>query len=287
LLGLAVAASLGAHVAVAGLLWVRHPPQPKAGAVVAVQIVSQAGQRVAARRPSPSQAARAGRAHAAEALERPPPVPVPPEAKTPAAPRGAAAVAAVPQPPQPSPLAPAPIVAADALKPKPLRRARSASAAALAAPHPVAARGRTRARAQARHAAAAPTPARGRTPIIAADADSAAPGAGPPGAGPAGAGPAGAAGSSPPRYGLGSAANPIPDYPDIARDRGWEGLVVLSVAVASDGRAESVSVARSTGHDVLDRAARDAVRRWRFEPARRAGMPVAATVEVPIRFRLD
>jgi protein TonB len=93
--------------------------------------------------------------------------------------------------------------------------------------------------------------------------------------------------SSPPRYGVGSAANPAPRYPEMARERGWEGLVVLAVNVAADGRAESVSVSRSSGHRVLDQAALEAVRAWRFEPARRGGLPIAGNALVPIRFRLE
>ena len=62
---------------------------------------------------------------------------------------------------------------------------------------------------------------------------------------------------------------------------------MLTVAVSAAGAAETVSVARGSGHSMLDRAALEAVRRWRFEPARRAGMAAPGTVSVPIRFRLD
>jgi protein TonB len=80
--------------------------------------------------------------------------------------------------------------------------------------------------------------------------------------------------------------NPSPPYPESARRRGVEGLVVLEVRVSAAGAPDSVQVSRSSGHDLLDRAAADAVRRWRFTAARRAGVAVAATVEVPIRFSL-
>jgi protein TonB len=62
---------------------------------------------------------------------------------------------------------------------------------------------------------------------------------------------------------------------------------MLTVSVAADGRAERVSISRSSGHSLLDASAVDAVRRWRFEPARRAGAPIAGTATVPIRFRLE
>ncbi|AGA34383.1 Ferric siderophore transport system, periplasmic binding protein TonB [Thioalkalivibrio nitratireducens DSM 14787] len=80
--------------------------------------------------------------------------------------------------------------------------------------------------------------------------------------------------------------NPEPVYPAAARSRGMEGLVLLEVEVGADGRVLSVTVHSGSGFRVLDAAAQDAVRRWHFEPARREGRPVVATVEVPIRFRL-
>jgi protein TonB len=72
----------------------------------------------------------------------------------------------------------------------------------------------------------------------------------------------------------------------VARRMGFEGTVVLRVVVAADGSPESVAVLQSSGHDVLDTAALDTVRsRWRFVPARRNGIAVEDSVQVPIRFR--
>lgn len=90
----------------------------------------------------------------------------------------------------------------------------------------------------------------------------------------------------PPRYLAGGEANPWPRYPPAARRRGIEGEVLLRVSVGVDGTAETVEVLRSSGHALLDREAQEALRRWRFEPARAAGQPVAATVEIPVTFRL-
>ncbi len=89
-----------------------------------------------------------------------------------------------------------------------------------------------------------------------------------------------------PRGGARGGGNAIPKYPSRARRRGWEGRVLLVVRVRADGAAATVRVASSSGHGILDRAARDAVRRWRFNPARRAGISVAASLEVPVTFRL-
>jgi protein TonB len=76
------------------------------------------------------------------------------------------------------------------------------------------------------------------------------------------------------------------DYPAEARRRGWQGEVVLRVEVSAEGRADAVAILRSSGHAVLDEAALAAVRLWRFRPATRGGVPVAAPADVPVRFRL-
>jgi len=85
-----------------------------------------------------------------------------------------------------------------------------------------------------------------------------------------------------PRY----AENARPDYPQLARLRGYQGVVVLLVEVLADGRAGRVEIRRSAGHDILDRAALEAVRTWKFEPGRREGRAVTMSVEVPVRFVL-
>jgi len=81
--------------------------------------------------------------------------------------------------------------------------------------------------------------------------------------------------------------NPRPAYPFAARRKGIEGRVVLRVSVLASGGVASVAVERTSGSKLLDRAALDAVRRWRFSPATRLGQPVVSTVRVPITFRLD
>jgi len=87
--------------------------------------------------------------------------------------------------------------------------------------------------------------------------------------------------SASPAYG----SNPQPPYPMAARRMGLEGTVILRVVVAPDGTPTSVAVLQSSGHDVLDASALETVqKRWRFVPARRNGIPVEDSVQVPIRF---
>jgi protein TonB len=83
------------------------------------------------------------------------------------------------------------------------------------------------------------------------------------------------------------ASNPKPDYPSIAKDRGWEGKVLLKVEVSAAGHSESVNIHKSSGHEILDEAAVEAVKQWKFIPAKRGDTPVASSVIVPITFKLD
>lgn len=91
---------------------------------------------------------------------------------------------------------------------------------------------------------------------------------------------------SEPRFAAQGLANPAPRYPYMARRRGQEGRVILRVQVNAAGHAEAVSIWQSSGYRVLDDAALDAVRKWRFIPAHRAGKPVSGLVEVPVAFKL-
>lgn len=86
----------------------------------------------------------------------------------------------------------------------------------------------------------------------------------------------------PPRY-LNAAR---PAYPIHARMRGYEGMVLLAVKVTTEGRAGEVRIKQSSGYAVLDQSALNAVRTWRFEPARKMNTPLAMTVDIPIRFSL-
>ena len=77
-----------------------------------------------------------------------------------------------------------------------------------------------------------------------------------------------------------------PSYPNSARRLGIQGMTTLRVYVAADGRVGDVQVQESAGHPDLDNAAADAVKRWRFEPARRGTEPVGVWVLLPVEFRL-
>jgi periplasmic protein TonB len=77
-----------------------------------------------------------------------------------------------------------------------------------------------------------------------------------------------------------------PRYPESARRQGVEGIATLRFIVLANGRVGQIAVSRSAGHVDLDRAAVDAVRTWRFDPARRGKEAVAVWVTLPVRFEL-
>ena len=81
--------------------------------------------------------------------------------------------------------------------------------------------------------------------------------------------------------------NPPPRYPISARRRGEQGTVTLRVFVTREGIPARVALETTSGAAALDEAALDAVKSWRFVPARQGGQAVDAWVLVPIVFRLD
>ena len=80
--------------------------------------------------------------------------------------------------------------------------------------------------------------------------------------------------------------NPKPAYPLLAIRQGAQGQVLLLVDVLTDGRAGRIDLEKSSGHAALDAAAINAVRAWRFTPARKDGLLAAQTVSIPIQFNL-
>ena len=78
-----------------------------------------------------------------------------------------------------------------------------------------------------------------------------------------------------------------PAYPPRAAALDQQGEALVRVRVGPEGDQEEVLLWRSSGFELLDRAALATVRRWQFEPYRRDGIAFAAWVQVPIRFTLN
>ena len=80
--------------------------------------------------------------------------------------------------------------------------------------------------------------------------------------------------------------NPKPNYPIIARKRGYEGEVLLKVWVLADGSIGELELEKPSGYAVLDQSALEAVRKWLFVPGKQNGVAISSWVTVPIKFKL-
>ena len=80
--------------------------------------------------------------------------------------------------------------------------------------------------------------------------------------------------------------NEPPQYPALARKRGWEGTVILEVDIGSDGMVKKIELKQSSSYAILDKEAMRAVRKWQFQPGSKAGKYIDMTVLVPVHFTL-
>src|SRR6185312_10980681 len=76
-----------------------------------------------------------------------------------------------------------------------------------------------------------------------------------------------------------------PEYSEEARKAKFSGLVLLSIIVNTDGKAEDIHVVRSLGMG-LDEKAIEAVQKWRFKPGKNKGVPVKVRAQIEVNFRL-
>lgn len=79
--------------------------------------------------------------------------------------------------------------------------------------------------------------------------------------------------------------DPEPEYSEEARKAKYQGSVILWAVIDANGRPQQLKVARSLGMG-LDEKAIEAVRNWKFEPAKKDGQPVAVQVNIEVNFRL-
>ncbi|RLU02445.1 MAG: energy transducer TonB [Ketobacter sp.] len=81
--------------------------------------------------------------------------------------------------------------------------------------------------------------------------------------------------------------NPDPRYPSLSRRRGEEGTVILELLVLKDGSVENVTIKESSGFPRLDKSAMEAVRRWKYNPAKRGGQAIDYRYLQPVTFSLQ
>ena len=78
-----------------------------------------------------------------------------------------------------------------------------------------------------------------------------------------------------------------PVYPAMSKRMGEQGRVVMRVLIGADGVPQQAEVQQSSSHGRLDRAAAEAVMRWRYVPGKRGGVPETMWFQVPIEFKLE
>jgi protein TonB len=91
---------------------------------------------------------------------------------------------------------------------------------------------------------------------------------------------------TPPRSDAGFLNNPAPVYPAVSRRFHEQGLVLLDVHIQPDGRVSEIRLKHSSGFTRLDDAALDAVRQWRYLPARRGDKAIPFWYVQPVDFAL-
>ncbi len=78
-----------------------------------------------------------------------------------------------------------------------------------------------------------------------------------------------------------------PNYPRQARRRGVEGVATYEVWLDAEGKQIKQALVNSSGALMLDNAALDAIKQWKFSPHTVNGRAIAHRVQIPVRFRLD
>jgi protein TonB len=78
---------------------------------------------------------------------------------------------------------------------------------------------------------------------------------------------------------------PDPEYSEEARKAKYQGTVVLWLVVDASGRPQQIRIQRALGMG-LDEKAIEAVKQWKFDPARRDGQAVPVMINVEVNFRL-
>lgn len=81
--------------------------------------------------------------------------------------------------------------------------------------------------------------------------------------------------------------NKAPLYPQLSRKKKEQGTVLLLILVKADGTVGEVQLKTSSGFARLDQAARQAVKRWQFQPALKEGQPIDFWYELPLKFSLN
>ena len=76
-------------------------------------------------------------------------------------------------------------------------------------------------------------------------------------------------------------------YPKKAIRRGWEGQTVVAAEILPNGSVGRTALAKSSGHEVLDHAAQEAIQTWKFAAEPGNDPVVSQYVDIPVTFKLE
>lgn len=82
-------------------------------------------------------------------------------------------------------------------------------------------------------------------------------------------------------------SNPKPDYPRLSRRFGEQGKVVLRLLILASGSVAKAEIETSSGYKRLDQAALEAIRNWRYLPAKQDGVAIEYWHRQPFLFELN
>ena len=88
-------------------------------------------------------------------------------------------------------------------------------------------------------------------------------------------------------YKIGSENNPHPNYPLLARKKGWEGRVIIQVNIDKAGNVKFIKILESSGFKVLDDVSVETLKTWKFKPAKLGNSFVDDIVNIPVKFVLS
>ena len=92
---------------------------------------------------------------------------------------------------------------------------------------------------------------------------------------------------TPPRTDAAHLNNPAPQYPALSRRLGEQGRVMLDVYILPDGSVGEIKLNRTSGFPRLDNAALQAVKSWKYVPAKRGDKPIPYWYVQPVSFVLN
>ena len=86
---------------------------------------------------------------------------------------------------------------------------------------------------------------------------------------------------------IGSHDNPHPEYPLIARKKGWEGRVIIHADIDNTGKVTYIKILESSGYEALDNVSLNTLKNWKFTPAKFGNKFIEDSVTIPVNFLLE